>query len=424
MSTQVKIQIERAAAKLKQKLYVAGFTDPQAISPGQFFLFVVDNVAVCALIKWMNQGMRCTNMNCLDINQIKPVSEGEFTTWLGMLIWFLFDRKGKALSFEVLESYIAWKRLGQTSHLLTVSRFDELLAYLRGSEPIMGEPPQHRHASVAENAARFRELDSYFFASSREVLGEGFVRLHDEKRVLFSSEADIDSFSSGDIHITFEAKATVEKIVEALGTSFRLWRLFQVVVLDESFRWKGIQKYEESCREVGSLSTFGSALALDLIQLGYKSLNPHGADAVDMLPPTNNLVSRPLGDDEIDRLQQKVPRRRILNAANTMDLRKLRLSSNLHRDIPLAQGKKKRCVMCGEPTAQTCDICTVALHKQLRNSTSQRVTCWAQWHHDINLKRTELLPKDGKKRVCGFAINPEGRFPFNKRVQSEPPAGA
>ncbi|GBG26106.1 Hypothetical Protein FCC1311_023262 [Hondaea fermentalgiana] len=84
-------------------------------------------------------------------------------------------------------------------------------------------------------------------------------------------------------------------------------------------------------------------------------------------------------------------KRGVIEMANNPQVRQLRLSANMHEEQTLA--KARRCVVCGEAARKHCEFCNVVLHKQIKYSTKQRISCWTQWHSSYSIKRGELEKK-------------------------------
>ncbi|GBG34950.1 Hypothetical Protein FCC1311_111732 [Hondaea fermentalgiana] len=98
-----------------------------------------------------------------------------------------------------------------------------------------------------------------------------------------------------------------------------------------------------------------------------------------------------LSAEEHEALRLPTGKRNVIKIANTHECKRLRLSSNAHRQHTLKD--TRFCVVCGTNARIACKFCNVVLHVQRRSSVNQVDTCWSQWHNDAIVKRRELARK-------------------------------
>jgi hypothetical protein len=124
---------------------------------------------------------------------------------------------------------------------------------------------------------------------------------------------------------------------------------------------------------------------------------------VGLLPPPTSAGSpergtkryRKLTAEERETLRIKDGRRNVIQVANTSPVKRLRLSDEFHehQSLSASGSKTARCVLCGTNTKVKCRLCNVALHRQIKVSTTQRRSCWDQWHRNETVKRRHLQKK-------------------------------
>jgi len=97
----------------------------------------------------------------------------------------------------------------------------------------------------------------------------------------------------------------------------------------------------------------------------------------------NHLTPTKSTCDVVERGRAALGKRFRSKNVNHPDVKKMRLSTNIHHDT---RRKKSACLICGKRVTQECIVCEAALHVGKRkDGSNQRKTCFQLWHSSQRL---------------------------------------